>query len=461
MHTRDEHRFFIVVGMWLNHFDLDLLGEIVGFLPGHDIAVLSALPPSRLREAIRLEYHRRERNANSIKSKLQTTVSVWKKRASHGIKDALTIRAIEEMGLEFRKSAESMSKSSMAPFTVWCGKLRTTEVRIVGSPHRPPPAPKVRDLLKGYVNIMEKAVANVKKEGKSSQVPLFVFQLIGCAYWKFVHTHPFEDANGRVANLIAFTVLRKYVSSFPDPKVEKSNVSSGGIGKLGQTFESVDTIESAVRSFALLGDENDNDDYKSSIKGKPIDRETIEFLYEKGTENGRAAAGRIVGGLIGILKATKSHGVRPFMDFSRAERKKDLVHCLHVLDSLWRRYAKDDKVELVNYLKASGRASVENTCGIYRALGRLGLLLVFGVWNIPPSRCEPAVRCYRWRNEMGGGDYSTGITYLTPEAAARDDQITGETVVQGRPNPRHAKDYKVDEEKLDLSPPGSCPDLMF
>ena len=70
------------------------------------------------------------------------------------------------------------------------GTLRTYEVRIVGSKHRPPPAEQVEPMLKALIDW-----------SRQSKSQLHACEIAGEFHFRFEHIHPFGDGNGRVGRL--------------------------------------------------------------------------------------------------------------------------------------------------------------------------------------------------------------------------------------------------------------------
>ncbi len=82
------------------------------------------------------------------------------------------------------------------------GRLRTYEVRIGGSKHRPPPAEQVEPMLRALIDWTQRSRSRVH-----------ACEMAGEFHFRFEHIHPFGDGNGRVGRLAMNMLL--FNSGFP------------------------------------------------------------------------------------------------------------------------------------------------------------------------------------------------------------------------------------------------------
>ncbi len=108
------------------------------------------------------------------------------------------------------------------------GRYRNTDVRIMGSAHRPPPGFKVQSEVNSFLDWLEK--------NEKSFHPV---EFAALAHHRFVAIHPFEDGNGRTGRLLMNLLLMR--KGYPIAIIQKNDRS-----KYYRALDSADKTDAAA-----------------------------------------------------------------------------------------------------------------------------------------------------------------------------------------------------------------------
>lgn len=360
----------------LSSLDSDAVRCICTHLDGRGLVALAKaarLEPS-LRAASRDEVHRRECSVATSVAKAKAAGE-----ATQGFLPEILIRKLvgkepaanleRPMGVEELSRLNALvgkhSVSGRVPLSELIdGSLRRCTVGIIGSDHRPPPAAHVAELVTQCFACAQRRLPlepeDVGKQPDGSLSPVTTAkleELIGFVYWRLVWIHPFVDGNGRTAHLAALTIAMRAIVQHKENR-EKRKVPD----------------ESATWS-ALL----------SHLR--PTSLSCMEPL----------------------IKCAK------FFEFRRLEMRSQLVGALREADAAWAAIGVDERRRLL-VEPARGVSGPMWTAWTtpWKELGQLLLRDVWGFvgWSLKSATTRKMERTlrYRWTNDLGGGDYSTGIT---------------------------------------------------
>jgi hypothetical protein len=183
-------------------------------------------------------------------------------------------------------------------------------------------------------------------------------ELVGLVYWRLVWIHPFADGNGRTAHLAALIV--------------------------------------AMRTVAGHGSD-------TPTRGQGGTQDAWLAVLRTGAPD--CASATNMSNFTDCLK---------FLEFRRLEVRKQLVTALRDADAVWARKSADEREKALR-----GGATVPSS-----PWTEVGRVLLREVWLAIGSSLTSLTtqkvtkkKVYRWTNDLGGGDYSTGITDSASEGA--------------------------------------------
>jgi hypothetical protein len=189
-------------------------------------------------------------------------------------------------------------------------------------------------------------------------------ELVGLVYWRLVWIHPFADGNGRTAHLAALIV--------------------------------------AMRTVAGHGS-----DTPTRGRGGTQDERRLQDVWLEVLRTGApdCASTTNMSNFTDCLK---------FLEFRRLEVRKQLVTALRDADAVWARKSADEREKALR-----GGATVPSSpwTEVGRVLLREVWLAVGSSLTSLTTQKVTKTKVYRWTNDLGGGDYSTGITDSAGEGA--------------------------------------------
>ncbi len=261
------------------------------------------------------------------------------------------------------------------------GSLRTSDVCIIGSDHIPPPALHVAELVDQCVACAEKRLPSVfewvRVQYGSDDAPAdavaaakttALHELVGFFYWRLVWIHPFTDGNGRTAHLATLVVAMRVMAM---AKMEYFlTYRRHGMEYLNEMWVLL------LRTATLKTDDS---------------RKILEFRESVST----------------------FEQCHVFLEFRRLEVRKQLVVALRDTDAAWARMSGDEREKALRGSTAESATVASSPCW-----AKVGEVLLNEVWlvvgrslnSLASEHVLTKIKRYRWTNDLGGGDYSTGMT---------------------------------------------------
>jgi hypothetical protein len=218
-------------------------------------------------------------------------------------------------------------------------------------------------------------------------------ELVGLVYWRLVWIHPFADGNGRTAHLAALIIAMRTIAGHggggegrrdgeeeKKKKEKRGRREGGGEGRGGG---------SASTSRMCTGDA-----WFASLSAV-----SFPSVTSLGTISRPATK---MSAFIDCIK---------FLEFRRLEVRKQLVAALRDADAVWAKKSADEREKALGS-GTPGEATVRSSpwTEVGRVLLREAWFAVGSSLHSLTTQKVTKEKMYRWKNDLGGGDYSTGIT---------------------------------------------------
>lgn len=357
----------------LNSLDGDALRTICEKLDGRALVALAKdmAHEKQVRDASRDEVHRRECSIVTTLAKAEAAGdAAWAAQGTilarrlvgrdkpENLTRLISVDELVRLNNLIGVRARSRDKGAVPLSELIDGSLRSSGVGIIGADHRPPPASHIAELIDQCISCAEMRLPFLNN-AEGFVVPAeSLCELVGLVYWRLVWIHPFADGNGRTAHLAALIVAMRTVAG------HGSDTPTLGRGGTQDAWLAV--LRTGARDCTSTTNMSNFTD---------------------------------------CLK---------FLEFRRLEVRKQLVTALRDADAVWARKSADEREKALR-----GGATVPSS-----PWTEVGRVLLREVWLAVGSSLTSLTtqkvtkkKVYRWTNDLGGGDYSTGITDSAGEGA--------------------------------------------